>query len=119
MALTALELTENHIVFEGLSLDNIQRIIDNNYIDNPLTLWNNDEGLRDRAVELLTLHILRIERADHFEQSATLKSIKENEEIKIPRLDLNAPYYKQTIYGQEFYRLKRSLDGGTSRLNKC
>lgn len=101
-------------IFKGISLDTIQKYIDESYIDNPLTQWNDNEVLQDRAVRALTAHRLRIERADVFEQGAILKSINENEEIKIPRLDLSKPYLDQTIYGQEYKRLKKNLNGGSA-----
>ena len=111
---TAVDFVRDFDTFKGLPQEDIQKRIDDSYVDNPLKLWGTEE-LRDRAVKQLVAHRLRIERADHFAQGATLKSIKENEEIKIPLLDLSKPYHKQTIYGLEYLRLKKNKNGGSLR----
>lgn len=111
---TAVDFIKNFDIFKGLPQSDIQKRIDESYADNPLKLWET-EDLRDRAVEQLVAHRLRIERADYFAQGAIMKSIKENEEIKIPLLDLSESYYKQTIYGMKYLVLKKNKNGGSLR----
>ena len=103
-------------VFKGLSIEDIQYFLDASYRHTTIDEWDNDQELFNQAIIEYTAHSLRIERDDHFRQSASVKTLTENEEIKIPFLDLKRPYLDQTIYGQRYKMLRQNLNGGSSSI---
>lgn len=112
--ISAMDFTRLKPIFCGLELSEIQYFLDSSYRHTTIDEWNNDQGLFDEAIVELTAHKLRIERDDHFQQEAILKSITENEEIKIPYLDRTRSYLDQTTYGQQYKLLKQNVNGGSS-----
>ena len=98
---------ERYPIFEGISEDTIDDEITIAY--NQLSGWK--EPYLTKAVGLLVAHTLRLEHGDTIKLGASLRSIEEGTEIKNDLVDLSLPYFKQTIYGQQYLNLRKQVQG--------
>ena len=110
MTIDAFAFLERYPQFNGVDDNIIDSIILEQSLKTPPIVWKN-QVLRDKAIGLLTAHVLRLEYGDQLRVGGALRSIEEGEEVKIDLIDLSLPYYKQTIYGQEYLQLRKSIVG--------
>lgn len=101
---------ERYPVFIGVSVDIIDTVIAEQSLKISENIWTNPV-IRDKAIGLLTAHVLRLEYGDMINLGASLRSIEEGKEVKINLVDLSLPYYQQTIYGQQWLQLRKSIVG--------
>lgn len=98
-------------LFDGESIEIINEQIAEAYQDLPIDRWT-DPVKRDRAASLIATHKRRLEIGDILKLSGNQKSIDENEDFNVDTINDALPYWKQTIYGTEFEKLKKRLFGG-------
>ena len=110
MVVDADTLTTRFPVLSGVSADAIDLAIADSELQCPASQWTVEET-RDLGVLYLTAHKLRLERWDTLRQGAALKSIEANEELDIDKIHHSLDYYKKTIYGEQFLRLRKQVVG--------
>lgn len=116
MTITSTELIERFpSLFLGEDTNQVDLMLAEGYLELPAESWTNDV-LRDKAVKFLVAHKKRLERGDDLKQGAVIKSIAENASFNIDYFDetnhKSKSYYRQTIYGREFLRIKKKMFGG-------
>lgn len=111
MAKTSDDFLQRYPIFDGAtSIENIDTIIDDAYYDlDASNIWL-DEIIRDRAALLISAHRLQLERDDAIRQGLAMTALEEktNLNYKVSVGD-TGDYWKQTIYGQEYLKLRKRV----------
>lgn len=106
MSVTLAQFRASYPDFDGFTDAQVEDALELSDLQCPIAVWDNAIK-RDRGIKLLSAHYLECQRSQQAMAAATAQSVAQGQ------ASVNAPSgaddLEQTLYGQQFKRLRRTL----------